>query len=221
MHDHRKIIELRMKYYCAVFLISFVAAVKAADNEYAVTQTGAYIILNNGLPAAINQGSCFRFVKDDPSHTFVQLKVGDSTFWIRKASVSIVPQADNQAAAAKYAAEVELATKTEEKLSKNLHPKPEIRDIVKAVAAIYPYGEKMRKHEGSGLFHLTLDQKTGVVSAVNVKKSTGFKSLDDSATTALRQWQWIPGSWKEIDIPMTFKLMGRGTREAYVLPTEL
>jgi TonB family protein len=211
-----------MKCYFVVFLIGFVAAVKAADNEYVVTQTGAYIMLNNGVALTINQGSCFRFVKDDPSHTFAQLKVGDSTFWIRKANVSIVPQADNQAATAKYAVEVELVRKIEEKFSKNLqHPRPEIGDIVKAVAPIYPYLEKVRNHQGSGLFHLTLDQKTGVVSGVNIKRSTGFKSLDDSATTALRQWQWIPGSWKEIGIPMTFKLMGRGTREAYVLPTEL
>jgi TonB family protein len=35
-------------------------------------------------------------------------------------------------------------------------------------------------------------------------QSTGAAALDENAMKALHQWQWKPGKWKEIDVPITF-----------------
>jgi TonB family protein len=40
-------------------------------------------------------------------------------------------------------------------------------------------------------------------------QSTGTPALDESAMEALRQWQWKPGKWKEIDVPITFAIPRR------------
>ena len=61
------------------------------------------------------------------------------------------------------------------------------------------------------MFRLTLDLKTGTVSKVTVLQSTGAAMLDASAIEAFRRWQWKPGKWKEIDMPITFTMRpGRG-----------
>jgi TonB family protein len=81
-----------------------------------------------------------------------------------------------------------------------------LEERVKTIAPQYPYGERARHHEGRGYFQLTLDPKTGLVTKVAVIKSTGFPVLDNSATSALRQWKWKRGRWKEIDMPVTFEI---------------
>jgi len=53
---------------------------------------------------------------------------------------------------------------------------------------------------------VTLDMTTGSVSKVAMVQSTGVAALDNSAMKALRQWQWKPGKWKEIDVPITFAM---------------
>lgn len=60
------------------------------------------------------------------------------------------------------------------------------------------------------MYRLSLDFKTGLVSKMAVVRSTGFRTLDNSALFALRQWTWKPGRWKEIDMPVTFT-MGSGS----------
>lgn len=47
---------------------------------------------------------------------------------------------------------------------------------------------------------------TGSVSNVTVLKSTGSPGLDASADRAIRQWQWRPHRWKEVDMPVTFTM---------------
>ena len=82
-------------------------------------------------------------------------------------------------------------------------------DRIKAVAPDYSVADRARRHQGSGLFGVILDPKTGAVTRVTIIESTGHPSLDNSATTALRRWRWKPGKWKEIDIPIMFQ-MGKG-----------
>ena len=85
-------------------------------------------------------------------------------------------------------------------------PVPWRGDITKSVAPEYSYEDRTRHHEGSGLFRLTLDLKTGFVTDVLMIRSTGFKGLDASGVKSLRQWRWRPGTWRQIDIPLTFTM---------------
>src|SRR4051812_17262159 len=66
-------------------------------------------------------------------------------------------------------------------------PAPWLNDRIKAVAPDYPYAERARHHAGEGRFRLYLDLKTGVVTKIEVTKSTGFTALDQCALTAFRQ----------------------------------
>jgi TonB family protein len=73
----------------------------------------------------------------------------------------------------------------------------------------YPYAERSSRHEGSGVFRLIIDPKTGTVARVLVEKSTGSKSLDDCAIRAYLQWRWKPGTWKEVIFPVTWVMASR------------
>jgi len=83
---------------------------------------------------------------------------------------------------------------------------PWMADRIKSIAPNYPYSERAQHHVGSGYFQLTLDLKTGAVTKIAVRKSTGFSTLDNCSIEALRHWRWKPGKWKEVEIPITFKL---------------
>lgn len=63
-----------------------------------------------------------------------------------------------------------------------------------------------REHdgEGAGLFQVTIDVKTGIVTKVIVIKSTDSSTLDHNAVAALREWRWKPGTWRQVDIPVVF-----------------
>lgn len=78
------------------------------------------------------------------------------------------------------------------------------RDVLHAVGAKYPADDQRRHHVGVGLFRITIDSGTGKVSDVSVLKSTGFRMLDWSCLNALRRWRWKPGTWREVDVPITF-----------------
>ena len=85
-------------------------------------------------------------------------------------------------------------------------PMPWMTDAIKKRRPDYPYELRARHIGGSGLFRVTLDVATGSVSKVVMIQSTRSTALDASAMKALRQWQWKPGKWKEIDVPMTFAM---------------
>lgn len=83
---------------------------------------------------------------------------------------------------------------------------PWFHDRVKTFAPDYPYRDRAQRNEGRGLFRLSLDLSTGTVTRVTMLKSTGFVTLDRSTIAAFRRWQWKPGKWKEIDLPIKFTL---------------
>jgi TonB family protein len=83
---------------------------------------------------------------------------------------------------------------------------PWMDDTIKAVTPDYPYEYRSRHLGGSGLFRIMLDVNTGSVNEVTVLKSTGFSMLDSCAIRALRKWRWKSGRWKEISIPITFRV---------------
>ena len=82
-------------------------------------------------------------------------------------------------------------------------------DMLKFVRPDYSSDYRARHIEGTGLFRITLDVKTGSVTNVAVLKSTGFSALDNSAIRAIRQWRWRPQRWKEIEVPVRFTMRQR------------
>lgn len=78
-------------------------------------------------------------------------------------------------------------------------------DVLKMEAPAYPFVAKHRHWHGKGIFHVTIDPRTGRVVDVRVAKTTGFKVLDDSATIALRAWVWKPNRLRQIDVPVEFQ----------------
>lgn len=79
-------------------------------------------------------------------------------------------------------------------------------EAIKMEAPAYPFIAKYRHWEGSGVFRVKIDQARGKVLDVKVRKSTGFKVLDDSSIIALKSWVFKPNHLKEADVPITFKL---------------
>jgi TonB family protein len=76
---------------------------------------------------------------------------------------------------------------------------------VKAVGPEYSYEDRRSRNQGAGVYRLVLDA-AGAVTDVAIIKSTGVRSLDHSAITALQQWRWQPGKWKQIEMPITFTM---------------
>ena len=86
---------------------------------------------------------------------------------------------------------------------------PWIVDRTRAIGPEYSFQDRRYRNEGAGMFRLSLDLKTGLVTKAAILRSTGFRTLDSSALFALRQWSWKPGKWKEVDLPVSFR-MGSG-----------
>jgi TonB family protein len=59
--------------------------------------------------------------------------------------------------------------------------------------------------QGSGIFTVNIDQKSGLVSSVSVKKTTGFAALDKGAIDALRRWKFRIPTKPSVEVPITFK----------------
>ena len=69
----------------------------------------------------------------------------------------------------------------------------------------YPLAARQSRIQGSGIFRLVV-AKDGRVASVQVRKSTGSKILDDAAEKALRQWRFKPGTMKEANVPINFRI---------------
>ena len=83
---------------------------------------------------------------------------------------------------------------------------PWLNERIQSFAPDYPYADRAQRREGTGLFRLILDLKTGYVTKIVTLKSTGFTTLDRCAVTSFQRWRWRPGKWKEIDIPIKFTM---------------
>jgi TonB family protein len=79
-------------------------------------------------------------------------------------------------------------------------------DLVSSPQPLYPYGDRAKQNQGEGLFRVSLNPNSGSVTKVTMIRSTGFATLDSSALTAIRQWRWKPGKWKEVDVPIIFTM---------------
>jgi TonB family protein len=76
--------------------------------------------------------------------------------------------------------------------------------ITKRVWPDLPVEARRWRLEGAGLFRVQIDLGTGKVVKATVLRSTGHVVLDNSVLSALRGWQFKPGTWKEMDIPFSF-----------------
>ena len=76
--------------------------------------------------------------------------------------------------------------------------------ITKRVWPDFPVEARRWGLEGAGLFRVQIDLGTGKVVKATVLRSTGHVVLDNSILSALRGWQFKPGTWKEMDIPFSF-----------------
>ena len=56
---------------------------------------------------------------------------------------------------------------------------------------------------------MTVDRATGKVSSCHMAQSTGSDILDRAAVSAFSQWQFKPGTVKEVRIPITFTVGGQ------------
>lgn len=90
---------------------------------------------------------------------------------------------------------------------------PWMGDIIHTAPMEYPYRDRMRNNQGSGLFRVTLDPGTGLVTNMAVRQSVGYTTLDDSAISAFRQLRVKPRKWKQLDIAVRFE-MARSREEA-------
>jgi len=75
----------------------------------------------------------------------------------------------------------------------------------------YPKQARRRRQEGTVTLLVELDSK-GVVSKIQIKKSSGFSSLDRAAKKAVAKWQFTPASVNKkttsskVIVPVLFKL---------------
>jgi TonB family protein len=73
----------------------------------------------------------------------------------------------------------------------------------------YPLNARQQRLEGKGLFVLTVDEKTGVVTSVRVQQSTGYRILDEAAVGTLKTWRLKPQTVDKLRVPIVFSLRRR------------
>lgn len=75
----------------------------------------------------------------------------------------------------------------------------------------YPYLARRRGQEGRVLLRVRVSS-AGDAAAVSIRRSSGYRLLDDAAVEAVREWRFVPASRGEspvagtVDVPITFKL---------------
>jgi TonB family protein len=71
-----------------------------------------------------------------------------------------------------------------------------------------PYEARRQRVTGSGVALLTIDQTSGTVIDVLMTESCGNVILDSSTRDALRRWRFRPGRVTNVQVPVTYTLMG-------------
>src|SRR5438034_2128626 len=72
----------------------------------------------------------------------------------------------------------------------------------------YPYEARSRHITGSGGCVVEVDAGSGSVTSPSMAQSIGNPILDNSATSAFRQWRFKPGTVSKVKIPITFTMTG-------------
>jgi TonB family protein len=80
------------------------------------------------------------------------------------------------------------------------------KDLDYMEAPAYPAVAKRWRVQGAGIFRVSIDITTGRVTDVSVLKSTGYGVLDGSAIRTLKLWRWKPGKYRQVNVPISFKL---------------
>ncbi|MFL6504031.1 MAG: energy transducer TonB [Candidatus Udaeobacter sp.] len=73
---------------------------------------------------------------------------------------------------------------------------------------VYPYEARRQRMTGSGIALLTVDQTSGTVTDVRMAQSCGNAILDNSTIDAFRRWRFKPGGVTQVEVPITYTLMG-------------
>ena len=82
--------------------------------------------------------------------------------------------------------------------------------LIKKVEPEYPIGFVLHGAEGTGVFRLTINPKSGLVDEVKIVKGCGFQTLNELAAKALLQWQFKPGTRGPVEVPVEFYVHGGG-----------
>jgi TonB family protein len=72
----------------------------------------------------------------------------------------------------------------------------------------YPYEARRRKITGEGVALISVDARSGSVTAVAMVRSTGNAFLDNAAIAGFRRWRFKPGPVSSVTCPVTFTLTG-------------
>jgi len=80
--------------------------------------------------------------------------------------------------------------------------------VAYAPRPVYPYEARRQRVTGSGIALLTVDQTSGTVTDVRMAQSCGNVILDNSTLYALRTWRFKPGGVTQVEVPITYTLMG-------------
>ena len=80
--------------------------------------------------------------------------------------------------------------------------------VAYAPRPVYPYEARRQRVTGSGIALLTVDQTSGTVTDVRMAQSCGNVILDNSTLDALRRWRFKPGGVTQVEVPITYSLMG-------------
>ena len=80
--------------------------------------------------------------------------------------------------------------------------------VAYAPRPVYPYEARRQRVTGSGIALLTVDQTSGTVTDVRMAQSCGNVILDNSTLDAFRRWRFKPGGVTQVEVPITYTLMG-------------
>ena len=76
--------------------------------------------------------------------------------------------------------------------------------ILEAPQPVFAEGSRKDVGISQGVYRLTINPQTGLVDQVGILKKTGTQKLDGGAVLTFFKWKFKPGSFKQIDIPITF-----------------
>jgi TonB family protein len=78
------------------------------------------------------------------------------------------------------------------------------KDVLKWVGPEYPYHDRNMFHEGTGVYRVAIDVKTGTVIQTAIVRSTGYPTLDGAASRSFLGWRFRPATWRTIEVPVTY-----------------